>query len=173
VDYRTVNTKPHLSHPNYVFYRGEEAWVTRAKQSDCVPLGDESRAIRFSDVMVHDGHEYKGLHYFTAVNGRVAAVDVAAGRIVESRDLLTDRWHLLAGWCRGIYVTDDFYYVGYSVFRRTRQTENIAWIKAKLTGKTPPLPTRIEKINRSTGAVVGQFTFDPTDLNAVFWIGPA
>ena len=36
-----------------------------------------------------------------------------------------------------------------------------------------PLPTRIEKIDRSSGAVVGQFTFDPTDLNAVFWIGPA
>ena len=39
VDYRKVaTTKPHLSHPNFVFFLDGEPWVTRFQQCDAVPL---------------------------------------------------------------------------------------------------------------------------------------
>lgn len=170
-DYRTHHTKPHLSHPNYVFSVGEELWVTRAKQFDCVPLHDLAHPVPLSDVMVHDGILFDGLYYFTSVRGQVLVLDLERRLIVQEWNLIQKRWHLLTGWCRGIHVTEDFCYVAFSVFRRTRQLENIQWLKAKLTGTNPPLPTRIEKIDRKTGVVVDQFTFEPEELTAIFWIG--
>lgn len=171
-DYRLRNTKPHLAHPNFVYFVDGEPWVTRAKQFDTAPLHDHLRAIPLADVMVHDGIEHDGLHYFTAVRGLVLTVDVRRGKVLGSLDLMSKRWHLLAGWCRGLHVTEEHFYVGFSVFRRTRSVENIAWLKAKLTGQNPPMPTRIEKIDRRTGRLVDSFEFDPVDLNAVFWLEP-
>lgn len=171
-DYRLSHTKPHASHPNYVFAVGDELWVTRAKQFDCVPLNDLSRPLPLSDVMVHDGVYFDGHYYFTSVRGQVLITDPPRRRIVQQFDLIQKRWHLLTGWCRGIHVTEDYCYVGFSVFRRTKQLENIQWLKAKLTGTNPPMPTRIEKIDRRTGALVDQFVFEPEELTAIFWIGP-
>ena len=40
VDYRKVpTTKPHQSHPNYVFFLDGQPWVTRFQQRDAVPAG--------------------------------------------------------------------------------------------------------------------------------------
>lgn len=39
VDYRRVlTTKPHRSHPNYLFFLGGQLWVTRFEQRDAVPV---------------------------------------------------------------------------------------------------------------------------------------
>lgn len=172
VDYRLVNTKPHQSHPNYLFWNDDEPWVTRAKQHDCVSLNDLENGLPLADVMVHDGVCFEGLHYFTSVKGQIIVADLNHRKVIEVINLIHKNWHLLAGWCRGLYVTDDFYYVGYSVFRRTRYVENLQWVKAMLAGNEPPRPTRIEKIDRATHKVVDQFVFEPEDLNAIFWLSP-
>lgn len=173
VDYRLMNTKPHLSHPNFVTVVDGEVWVTRAKQFDWTPLQDFSRAIRLSDVMVHDGIEEQGLYYFTSVKGQVIAADPRKGVVASVMDIVRDRYNQLAGWCRGLHVTKDHYYVGFSVLRRSKQTENLQWIKAQITRKAPPMPTRIEKIARDTGELVDQFEFGVEELSSIFWISPA
>ncbi|MEO8376187.1 MAG: hypothetical protein ABI579_00835 [Candidatus Sumerlaeota bacterium] len=171
-DYRTSNTKPRLSHPNFLFEAQGMPWVTRAHQHDCVPLHDLHNPFPLADVMVHDGIAWEDKHIFTSVNGDVIVTDLVNRKVVQTYHLIRKRWHLLTGWCRALHVTDDHFYVGFSVFRRTKFVENLQWVKAALKGDNPPLPTRIEKISRATGQVVDEMTFDPKVLNAIFWIGP-
>jgi len=172
-DYRHVNTKPHVCHPNYLTFVDGEPWVTRAIPHDWAPLSNLAAGVPLSQVAVHDGSGHEGLHYFTAVKGQVIVVDPRRRAVVDRLDLVQPRGDYLTGWCRGILVTDEYYYVGYSVLRRTRYVENLQWLKAKLLRKCPPLPTRIEKVDRRDGAVVDEFVFEPEDLSAIFWIDTA
>ncbi|WP_372369480.1 hypothetical protein [Candidatus Uabimicrobium sp. HlEnr_7] len=38
VDYRKIETKPHKSHPNFVFCTQKNTWVTRSYQKDAICL---------------------------------------------------------------------------------------------------------------------------------------
>src|SRR5579859_448174 len=72
IDYRQVfTTKPHRSHPNYVFYLGEDIWVTRFEQKDAVCLTRPGGRIAIGLERVHDGHVHGNWIYFTTVDGTV------------------------------------------------------------------------------------------------------
>ena len=46
-DYRKVkSTKPHLAHPNHVFYVGDEPWASRFQQKDAISLVDPTATNR-------------------------------------------------------------------------------------------------------------------------------
>src|SRR6516162_9918574 len=64
VDYRKVRTKPHRSHPNYVFFLGEETWVTRFYQQDAICLSDRSKRIAIGHEKPHDGWVQGNKLYF-------------------------------------------------------------------------------------------------------------
>lgn len=172
-DWRPRSTKPHKSHPNHVTFIDGEPWVTRAKQGDWVRLADPRDGAKVAGVMIHDGILHGGLVHFTSVDGHVVSVDPAARRVVRDLAIQRDGYSQLAGWCRGLHVTDTHFYVGFSVLRRTKHAENVQWLKAQMTGKVPPMPTRIEKIDRETGALDDCFEFDVHQLSAVFWLAPA
>lgn len=173
-DWRARSTKPHKCHPNHVAFVDGRPWVTRARQGDCAPLDDLSSAVKMADVMVHDGVNCgDGLLHFTSVNGHAISVDPAARRVVRDLPIRRDGYSQLIGWCRGLHVTDRHFYVGFSVLRRTKHAENVQWLKAQITGKEPPMPTRIEKIDRETGELVDSFEFQARELSAIFWLAPA
>lgn len=173
VDFRTVSTKPHESHPNHVCEFEGELWVTRARQKDVALLSNPARHVPLADVMVHDGIRHDGMHYFTAVDGQVITADLRTGKVVDRLRIARDGLERVAGWCRGLFVTDQHFFVGFSVLRKTKQAENIQWAKAQIVGGIPPMPTRIEKIDRATGKLVDQFTFDVEDMSAIFWLHPS
>ena len=64
VDYRKVeSTKPHRSHPNFVFEIGKDVWATRFQQRDAICLTESNRKIATAgeaphDGLVRDGHIY-------------------------------------------------------------------------------------------------------------------
>jgi hypothetical protein len=56
IDYRKgISTKPHPSHPNYVFCVDDEIWVTRFEQRDAICLNRPNRKIEIGIERVHDG----------------------------------------------------------------------------------------------------------------------
>ncbi len=133
VDYRKIHsTRPHDSHPNYVFKNGDCYWVTRCTQEDAVCLSDVSRRIDISrgrNISVHDGVLHDGLLYFTTVDGIVVVADPESGKIVEDINLLDfEPRRTVKGWCRGLMFDGDVAYIAYSRLRATRNKGKIAWI---------------------------------------------
>src|SRR5579864_703079 len=72
VDYRKVaSTKPHGSHPNFVFELGTEIWVTRLVQRDAICLNDSGKRIDIAVQRPHDGFVHGERIYFTTVDGHI------------------------------------------------------------------------------------------------------
>jgi hypothetical protein len=176
-DYRKIGTtKPHVAHPNYIFFDGGEPWVTRLEQQDALNLVD-GRRIEIAIERVHDGMVRGRSVYFTTVNGYVVEADLRTRRIVRAVELgkLIGTAAPL-GWCRGLkLLDDDAVIVGFSRTRPTRLQRNLAWVRravAPLRAGEPDwraaLPTRIVCLD--LGAVNVRWTIDvePFGVNAIF-----
>ncbi len=169
VDYRQVRSlKPHASHPNHVFYVGDELWATRFEQRDAICLSDPSKRIDVGIERVHDGHVYDGHIYFTSVNGHVVIANADTLVVVQTIDL-----NLLApepgvlGWCRGLLVDGDRIWVGFSRIRMTKVRENLSWIRQ---GFRRLLPTRISCYHLSDLWCEQEINLQDHGLDAVFSI---
>lgn len=132
IDYRKVpTTKPHLAHPNYVFFLAGEPWVTRFQQRDAVPLDDLASERRFQvgTQGIHDGAVEDGRLFFTSVDGHVVRFDLASGEKTDFGLAQPDDDHAL-GWCRGLLPCGgDRAWVGFSRFRYTKLRQNLSWAR--------------------------------------------
>lgn len=172
IDYRQgISTKPHHSHPNYVFTIGDEIWATRFEQRDAICLTHPDRVIHIGSERVHDGYLHAGLIYFTTVDGKVIIVDAATLQIEQTIDLtaLHDAETLL-GWCRGILVEGNLAWVGFSRIRPTKFREAVSWVR---TGFKQSRPTHIACYDLVAARCVAEIELEEHDLNAVFSILPA
>jgi hypothetical protein len=173
VDYRKVaSTKPHRSHPNYVFFRDGEPWVTRFEQRDAVPLADAGRqAAPIAPAGIHDGHAHEGRMLFTGVDGRVVAVG-ESGRVERDVLLSGHDERGTAGWCRGLLPLDGRAWVGFTLLRVTELRHNLSWLANRLRGTEPEvyLPTRIALHDLATGALLEETRTDGVGLDAIFSI---
>lgn len=142
--------KPHEAHPNHVFTINNEIWVTRLKQQDAVCISDLNKRIIIEEGLPHDGYVKDNLVYFTTVNGYVIVYDINSLKKVNVIKLTGPESNNKTplGWCRGICVNDDNFYVGFTLLRTTKITENIGWVKTMIDVNEickKPAPTRIEK----------------------------
>ena len=179
-DYRKIaSTKPHLVHPNFVFLRDDEVWVTRLVQQDAfrlIPFGDR---IPIELERPHDGIVFGDNVYFTTVDGRVVRVDLADRRVNAVFNLadLFATIHPL-GWCRGLKVIDhDLLIVGFSRLRPTRWRSNVHWAARKLKSAGGvesknwySFPTRISCLDLARGKILWETNLEPYGMNAVFSI---
>ncbi len=168
------STKPHESHPNHLFAMGDEIWVTRFKQKDAVCLQDRSKRMDIEVGHPHDGVVKGDLVYFTTVNGYI----VAHNKVTYKKELeikLTGssfNKDVPLGWCRGLYIDEDYFYVGFTQLRTTKITENLAWLKTIVKNKkisSKPSPTRIEKYTRD-GKYVSQSIIPAEGIFTIFGI---
>lgn len=172
VDYRLVRTtKPHLAHPNQVFYIGDEPWATRFEQRDAVSLVDPSRRIPIGLERVHDGLVHGTSVYFTTVDAKIAIADTETLSIVDVIDLTKAHpSDMLLGWARGLLVDPPYAWVGFSRIRPTKFRENLGWV---LAGLKRDFGTHVGCYDLRTRESVGQFNVEDFGLSAVFGIYPA
>jgi hypothetical protein len=172
IDYRkVVSTKPHRSHPNYVFCLGEEIWATRFEQKDAICLNRPDRRIDIGLERVHDGVPHEGFVYFTTVNGNLVVVNAQTLKVDEVINL--NQMHSegdLLGWCRGVLVSGNLVWIGFSRVRPTKFTENVRWITH---GFKRSLPTHIACYDLTKRQCVREIDLEPYSLSAVFSILPA
>jgi hypothetical protein len=171
-DYRYVaSTKPHKSHPNYVFCVGDEIWATRFEQKDALCLNRPGRQIEIGIERVHDGFSHAGKLYFTTVNGRVVIANPDTLQVEEVIDLteLHDP-SVLLGWCRGILVQGSLAWVGFSRIRPTRFREAVSWVRQ---GFKVSQATHIALYDLAAKRCLGEIELESHGLNAVFSILPA
>lgn len=167
VDYRRIpTTKPHLAHPNHVFYIGEEPWTTRFEQRDAISLTDPGRRIDVGLERLHDGVVHEGRAYFTTVDGKLAIADTATLRVDEVVDLTT--FHpadTRLGWCRGILFDGPRIWVGFSRIRPTKIRENVGWV---LRGFRRDSGTHLACYDLVARRVVTEIPLEELGLSAVF-----
>ena len=170
VDYRKVrSTKPHKAHPNYIFYVGDDIWVTRFEQGDAVCLTQPNKGIHIADERIHDGVVHGARIYFTAVDGKVVVVDRATLSLVEVIDLNPMHGEgELMGWCRGIAFDDDNrLWVGFSRLRPTQFRDNVAWVKK---GFKRMKPTHLACFDLDERRLLTEIDLEGQGLHAVFSI---
>lgn len=176
-DYRKVaTTKPHLSHPNFVFFLDGEPWVTRFQQRDAVPLyrtTNSKTSILLGSEGAHDGRVSTGYVYFTAVNGFVLRFDLTTQKM-QTFDLNAFRnpypGHPL-GWCRGIHPVDvRTAWVGFSRIRYTPLRQNLDWARRgfRHADRHPPAPTRIACYDLLAGTLLEEIGLEGAGMNTVF-----
>lgn len=171
LDYRKgISTKPHKSHPNFVFYVDDEIWVTRFEQKDAVCLNRPDRRIDIGIERVHDGYFHDGYLYFTTVNGTIVIANPMTLQIEQVIDLTalhdTD---LPLGWCRGILLEDTKAWVGFSRIRPTRFREAVSWLRL---GFKYSRPTHIACYDLAERKCLTEIEVEEHGLNAVFSIFP-
>jgi hypothetical protein len=175
IDYRkVVTTKPHKSHPNYVFEFGEEIWVTRFEQKDAICLTNFQRRISLDIERCHDGIVYKDKVYFTTVNGYIIVADLESCKVNKIFNLNTigsyDATKTL-GWCRGLDILDEHrIIVGFSRLRPTKFVENIQWVKYKIGMRNTlgHLPSRIALYDLKEEKICWEYNLEEREMNVVF-----
>lgn len=182
VDYRKMaTTKPHHSHPNFVFFLDGEPWVTRFEQRDAVPLYASSGnrpPFKLGHEGIHDGYVTAEHVTFTAVNGFVLRFELATGAM-ETFDLNTisssyaDR---PLGWCRGIQCLDnEDVWVGFSRIRYTALRQNVDWVRRgfRQVDRSPPAPTRIARYDLGSKRMIEEYSLEDVGLNTIFSVHTA
>ena len=133
VDYRKVaSTKPHRSHPNYVFEISNDVWVTRFHQRDAICLTRPSQPITVALERPHDGILCNGRIYFTTVDGHLVVADTTSLQVVSISDLRRFAGYPFSGqaWCRGLMVINSrIVCVGFTRIRKTALMRTGNWIK--------------------------------------------
>lgn len=176
IDYRSVvSTKPHVTHPNYVFTIDNELYVTRFKQKDAICLTDTNRRpfqVRAGNI--HDGLVNGDLLFFTSTNGWVTAFNIKSGAIELELDLNTlYKSKEPLGWCRGIEVLENGnLVVGFSRLRPTKFRENVDWVSKGIgfNKKLSPMATRVAIININERTIENEFCVEGVGMNAIFSI---
>ena len=171
IDYRKgVDTKPHRSHPNYLFCLGSDVWVTRFQQRDAICLTAPGRTISIGLERVHDGLVHDGLIYFTTVDGHVVIVSASNLQIEEVVNLTSmHEADVVLGWTRGIMIDGSKIWVGFSRLRPTRFRENVSWVTH---GFKRMRPTHLGCYDLITRECLGEIDMEPHGLNAIFSILP-
>ena len=171
VDYRKVpTTKPHESHPNYVFTIGNEIWVTRCLQKDAVCLTKPGQRINIGRQLVHDGVLFGDKIYFTQVDGHIVVADCHHHQVLNVYDLnqMTNTTHPL-GWCRGLHIlNEDQVIVGFTRVRPQRKMT--AEGKAEWRGGYGVLPTRIACYDLKLGSLLWEQPLERDNMNAIYSI---
>ncbi len=175
-DYRQVpTTKPHRSHPNFVFTTAVGLWVTRFEQRDAICLDDPARRIDIAVGNPHDGLQVGDSLWFTTTNGHLVEVDGQSLEVRRRLDLneIDGRGEPL-GWCRGVHVDGDLAYVGFTRLRRTTIEKNLSWIKRgfKQLNFVDAYPTRVTAFDLARGERVGEWIVAHAGLDAIFSILP-
>jgi len=179
-DYRKIaSTQPHMVHPNFVFLRDDEVWVTRLEQQDAFRLVPPGGRIPIELERPHDGIVVDDHVYFTTVDGRVVRANLACHK-VDAVFNLADLFSTVQplGWCRGLKVIDhDRVIVGFSRLRPTRWERNVHWAARKLKSAGGAesknwytFPTRITCLDLARGKIIWETNLEPYGMNAVFSI---
>jgi len=177
-DYRKIHsTRPHDCHPNYVLWIDNQPWVTRCTQEDAVSLSNPSQRINISGpnkvISVHDGIVKGDKIYFTSVDSCIVIADMASKEIIETVDIdKLKGYGGLRGWCRGLYIKDDIFYLGFSRLRKTRRLEKIAWVSKLINRGEQIEDCSVLAINLKSKKIVADYRIPGNMIDAIYSILP-
>tara|TARA_R110002126_G_scaffold10245_20_gene46506 strand:+ start:2061 stop:3149 length:1089 start_codon:yes stop_codon:yes gene_type:complete len=176
VDYRLIHsTRPHDAHPNYVFQLNNELWVTRCKQEDAVCLNNLDKRIDISQgecISVHDGLWWGEKLAFTRVDGFLVIYDPISGKVLDKHDPFAKERNRPRGWCRGLHIDGDMFYIGYSKLRKTKLSAKLKFISQGNFKYRNGNEALVVAYNMRTKQVEGSYEFSSASIEAIYGILP-
>jgi len=178
IDYRKVDTtKPHHSHPNFVFELNGEVWATRFHQRDAISLNGSGKRIDIANECPHDGLVCGERILFTAVDGKIVIINsrtLQTEQVIDLRQIQDRDQEVLPAWCRGLLPVDDrTIWVGFTRIRKTIFRENVRWVRSVLHEGTIVKPTHIALFDIVSQQCLQEIDLEPFGMNSVFSIFPA
>jgi hypothetical protein len=176
IDYRKVeSTKPHQSHPNFVFELGHDVWVTRFRQRDAICLTTSGKQIDIALESPHDGLVRDKQIYFTLVDGRLVIANADTLTVDRVFDFKTaDDPNALLGWCRGVLpLGTEKVWAGFTRVRKTRIHENILWVKRVFKDGMIEKSTHVSLYDLALQRCLQEFDLEAHGMNIIFSIFPA
>lgn len=175
VDYRKVETtKPHGSHPNFVFELNGELWVTRFNQRDAISLNGSGGRINIATEKPHDGILHGDSIYFTTVDGKLIIVNrnnLQVDEIVDLRKISDGAQQILPAWCRGLLPMDENkFWIGFTRIRKTQFKENVRWVKTIINEGTVMKPTHIALYDLADRSCLQEIDLEPHGMNGIYGI---
>ncbi|MDH5377435.1 MAG: hypothetical protein OEX00_03830 [Gammaproteobacteria bacterium] len=176
VDYRKVHsTRPHDSHPNFVFWNRGKPWVTRCTQEDAVDLTDVNSRIDISgpdkEISVHDGIVVGDKVYFTSVDGYIIIGDLNTHETLESINLNEfENYGPVRGWCRGLHVEGDTFYLGYSLLRKTRRLDKLKWLSKLVNRGSIREECSVLAVDLKKRKVLADYPISSESISAIYSI---
>ena len=174
IDYRKVaTTKPHKSHPNFVFHLNGDIWATRAWQKDALCLTCPERRFTVGTETIHDGLVIGDSIWFTSVDGKVIEVDRETLQVKRAVDLkeINRKPGTVLGWCRGLCpIGDHLIWVAFTRVRKTKFRENLLWVKHCFNN--PDVPSHIALYDLDRKKCLQEIGLEERGLNIVFSIFP-
>ena len=175
-DYRLIHsTRPHDAHPNYVFKLNDALWVTRCKQEDAVCLNDVNQKIDVGQgehISVHDGLWWGEYIVFTRVDGFLVICDPITGKVVDKHDPFAAERNRPRGWCRGLHIDGDMFYIGYSKLRKTKLTAKLKFISQGNFKYRDGNDALVVAYNMRTKKVERTYAFTDGVIDAIYGILP-
>jgi outer membrane protein assembly factor BamB len=170
-DYRKITTtKPHMSHPNFVFELNGEVWVTRCLQKDAICLTDRQKRIDIGRQLIHDGVVYNGKIYFTQVDGRIVIVNASTLKVEREVNLVEiSRHNEKIGWCRGIKpLSEELILIGFSRIRPSSKKR--ADGSTYYVGDYGVMPTRLACYNIKSNTLLWEKNLEEQNMNVIYSI---
>ncbi|GAA0856941.1 hypothetical protein [Aliiglaciecola litoralis] len=175
-DYRLVHsTRPHDSHPNFVFKVDNDLWATRCTQEDAVNLSNVEDKIDISmggDVSVHDGVCWNDKIVFTRVDGALVFCDPQNRSVIETFDPFGNALNRPMGWCRGLHIDGDMFYIGYSKLRKTNLKSKIKFLTKGNFKYSSGNNSLVVALNIKTRKVEQVYTSPEDTIDAIYGIMP-
>ncbi len=162
-DLRLVpDTKPHHRHPNHLFERGGELFVTLLRSREAVCVSRPGERLDVPEGMPHDGTAIGPHSVFTTINGFVVRLPLHPSAPREAIPLAPlDPDYEELGWCRGICQDPENpehgVFVAFSMVRRPRWRE-LGYL-AKHMHRAPP--SRLCRYDLGAPARTGAWTVGP------------
>ena len=174
-DYRKVlTTKPHDSHPNFVFEHNDDVWVSRFEQKDAICLTNPNKRIDIGIERPHDGHVLGDKAFFTTVDGHVVIANLLTCTVERVIDLhKCECAGEATGWARGLKIIDeDHVLVGFSTLRVTNFRDNVRWVKKRfgLMRDESVTPTHIALYNVKEERLCWRKVLEEPKIDVVFSI---
>ena len=173
IDYRKVpTTKPYRAHPNFVFWIGNDIWVTRGDLKDAVSLTNPGAHINIG-MYLHDGVSFEDKLYFTSVDGKLVIVDKKSLQITDTINLakIDNDGGSPLGWCRGVLISEKGRaWIGFSRLRSTKFKEKLLW--ATHGFKELQNPTHLTLYDIEAKKRLQEIDLEQYGMNSVFSILP-
>lgn len=175
-DYRQVHsTRPHVTHPNFVFKIDDDYWVTRCGFEDAVKINDVEDKIKVGQkdiIAVHDGITWNGKVVFTRVDGFIVVCDPKTREVLNKIDPFENERNRPLGWCRGLCIEEGIFYIGYSKLRKTKLKSKLKYLTKgnfKFTSGNNSLVVAYDLANQK---VLRIYESDDDVIDAIYGILP-
>ncbi len=183
IDYRKVySTKPHQCHPNYIFWLNEQPWVTRCTPEDAICLSDQSKRINITrlskkslqeSLSVHDGIVKDDKVYFTSVDGCIIIADIKSLAVIETIELYNIKGYGdIRGWCRGLYIKNNLFYIGFSRLRKTKAKGKLAWLSRFSSYLSPSKESSVLVFDIDKRIITNDYSIPNEAIDAIYSILP-